>query len=72
MAINIGFEPRRFIRRKGKFGESPGCDAFISDVLYVYEKHGLSIGHEDGQGSFLIEKLSERNVDWIKSASDNT
>jgi len=44
---------------------------FIKDIEKVYKKHGLSLGHEDSQGAFLIEPFSEGNIDWLRSAFRN-
>jgi len=48
--------------------EMPRVDAFIEEIIGVYRKHGMSIGHEDGQGAFEIEAYRERNVDWLRDA----
>lgn len=45
---------------------------FIEDILAVYEKHGLSISHEDGHGSFEIEEYNQHNEDWLRAAKDLT
>lgn len=44
-------------------------EAFLADILAVYEKHKMSLGHEDNHGSFLIEKLSKENTDWLNAAA---
>lgn len=36
-------------------------DAFIKDILKVYNKHQISLSHEDSHGAFIIEKWSEEN-----------
>ena len=41
---------------------------FIKDVLYVCARHNLSIGHEDTQGAFIIEKFKAKNSDWLRQA----
>jgi hypothetical protein len=43
-------------------------DAFLNDIFAVYEKHGLSLAHEDGNGGFLIEENDEQNRDWLRHA----
>ena len=42
---------------------------FLEDIIKVYEKHNLSIFHEDSGGSFVIEKYSEENSKRLKDAS---
>lgn len=42
---------------------------FLNELFDLYEKHGLSIGHEDSHGAFIIEKLKDANVEWMQAAS---
>jgi len=44
--------------------------AFIEAIIEIYAAFGLSLGHEDSQGSFLIEEYKEDNVKWIKQSID--
>ncbi|MBN8887553.1 MAG: hypothetical protein J0I77_17650 [Rudaea sp.] len=30
--------------------------AFVRDILAIYAKYGLAISHEDGSGSFIIDR----------------
>lgn len=39
--------------------------AFLSEIVDVSRRHGLSLSHEDSQGGFLVEPLDERNIDWL-------
>lgn len=50
--------------------ESPRIDAFLSDIVEVYRKHGLCLSHEDTQGGFEVMTLDEHLVDWLMDASD--
>ncbi|MED4883091.1 hypothetical protein [Bacillus smithii] len=43
---------------------------FLKDIEKVYKKHGLSISHEDGHGSFIIEDYDEFNLRWLANADD--
>jgi hypothetical protein len=52
--------------------ENAAVDAFIEDLVTVYRKHNMSVSHEDGHGSFVIEPFSELNVEWISQAHDAT
>lgn len=49
----------------------PRADAFLKDLLFLYETHKVSLGHEDGHGSFILEEYSQPNVNWIKHMSVN-
>lgn len=48
--------------------ENPEVDAFLDEIIAVCRKHGFSIGHEDGQGAFLIDEVDEQNFDWLRGA----
>lgn len=41
---------------------------FLDEIHSVCKRHGLSISHEDGHGSFIIENYDERNIDWLFDA----
>ena len=41
-------------------------ELFINDIIKVYEKYNLSLGHEDTQGAFKIMTGSQKNIDWLK------
>jgi hypothetical protein len=43
---------------------------FIKDIEEVCKKHNLSISHEDGHGSFIIEEYKESNIKWLSQAED--
>jgi hypothetical protein len=47
---------------------SPRAEKFLDDIEALFRKHGLSLAHEDHEGSFLIEDLAEMNIRWIRSA----
>ena len=49
--------------------ENKQVDAFIEDLFKLYEKHGMSISHEDYHGGFKIDVLDDYNKNWIKQAS---
>lgn len=42
---------------------------FVKAILKVYRKYGLSIGHEDSQGSFEINNNIKSNSKWLSSAA---
>lgn len=45
--------------------------SFLEDIRVICERHGLSIAHEDHQGSFIIEEYSKNNIDWLFEANKN-
>lgn len=57
----------------GKFGEEVDMPEtmkkFLEDIDEVCKKHNLSISHEDGHGSFVIEEYKEWNIKWLFGAS---
>ena len=61
------------IRKHGQpDADSPAVDAFLSDLVEVYRRHGMSLAHEDGHGAFIVEPLSEANINWLNEAFDYT
>jgi hypothetical protein len=48
--------------------EDRAVDAFLAELVQVCKKHGFSLGHEDTQGAFIVEKYAEDNIRWLKSA----
>lgn len=53
-----------------KMGENEKIDLFIADIIEVYKKHNMTIGHEDHHGSFCIELYDEYMVEWMRDATD--
>jgi len=45
-------------------------EKFIDELIKLCKKHGLSLAHEDSQGSFIIEEYSDENIQWVKEALD--
>lgn len=41
---------------------------FIEEIAAVCKRHGLSIGHEDSEGSFIIRPYSDDDIDWLRDA----
>lgn len=58
-------------RRDGASREvdRPDVDAFLAEIAEVCKRHGFSIGHEDGHGSFLVHRYDEHQVESLKGAS---
>ena len=48
----------------------PKVKLFIEELIEVYEKHQMSLGHEDGQGAFIINDYRDSNIGWLRSAFD--
>ena len=56
----------------GNAVEDPGVEAFLDDIVAVCEKHGMSLGHEDGHGNFIVcrdQKIYASNLQWLESAA---
>lgn len=43
--------------------------AFLDDLLALYEKHNISIAHEDYAGGFILELDSQYNRKWMMDAT---
>lgn len=47
-------------------------DEFLKDIEQVCRKHGMSIGHEDGHGTYgafvVSENLREDDIEWLNNA----
>jgi hypothetical protein len=43
---------------------------FLAELETVYERHGMSLSHEDTEGGFIVEPYSEANVAWLRQARD--
>lgn len=61
---------KRWNLRAGHVVRSKTIDTFIEDLIVVYKKHNLVLGHEDHHGAFIVEGYDESNVDWLKAAHD--
>jgi len=55
--------------KKEKYTKTPEkLEKFFKEIEGVCKKHGYSIGHEDGHGSFEIQEFLESNIDWLMNA----
>jgi len=45
---------------------------FLDELEALYHKYNLSLGHEDSQGAFIIEKFYEDNIQWVRAARRDT
>lgn len=41
---------------------------FMKEYEELCVKHGLSLGHEDYEGGFIIDEYDADNVEWVKAA----
>ena len=61
---------KRWDRDQGKEIEAPDVDAFLNDLVSVCRKHGMSLGHEDPHGGFLVHReLLPANLGRLSEAS---
>lgn len=61
----------RYNRNTKTSAENPKVEKFINELIAVCKKHGLSLSHEDDQGSFVVEPYSDSNIEWLNDASTN-
>lgn len=50
---------------------SAELSAFFTEIEEVCRKHNLSISHEDGHGSFIVEVYEQENLRWLANANRN-
>ena len=48
----------------------PKVKLFIEEIIEVYEKHQMSLSHEDGHGAFIIYTYKHSHTEWLRSAFD--
>lgn len=41
---------------------------FLEDIIKVYQKHKLSLSHEDLYGAFIVMEYYEPNIEWLQNA----
>lgn len=41
---------------------------FLDELESLYRKYGLSLSHEDTHGAFIIKRLDEGNILWVRAA----
>ena len=63
---------KRWKTIEGREVENEKIDAFLAEIVEVSKRHGLSIGHEDSHGGFLVHTFSQDNADWLMAAADQT
>lgn len=42
---------------------------FLNELEKLCRSHNISISHEDEHGGFILQRFSEENIKWIRSAS---
>jgi len=51
---------------------SPKAKAFIEAIVSLESQYGLTLGHEDHEGAFVVHDFNEENVEWLRDASDKS
>lgn len=51
-----------------QYVDSAEVEAFLSEIVAICRKHGLSLAHEDHHGAFEVHEFSEENVAWLTAA----
>jgi hypothetical protein len=60
---------KRWDKESSREVEDPAVDAFLTEVVAVCKKHGMSIGHQDSHGAFQVYKRAHRKVlRWLMDA----
>lgn len=62
----------RWNNKQQRAVQNDAVDAFIADLIKVFERHKMSISIEDGHAAFEIEPYSKENVRWLSKANDAT
>lgn len=52
--------------------ETPEIDAFLAELEAVCARHGLSIGVEDSDAAFVVERHNAISAEAMRSAYDCT
>ena len=67
--IQIEFNKFSWDRAKREHTPTPDkMKAFLADIIIVCNRHGLSLSHEDGQGAFIVEDYSSKNIERLLEA----
>ena len=43
-------------------------ESFMKEYEELCVRHGLSLGHEDYEGGFIIDEYDADNIEWVKAA----
>ncbi len=60
---------KRWMSDKGYDDFCPNVDAFLEEILGVCRRHGMSISHEDFNGSFVVTRFNNRDAEWLNAAN---
>lgn len=41
-------------------------EAFLDELIAIYNRYGYSLAHEDTHGAFKIDSLNAENIEWLK------
>lgn len=52
--------------------EIGAVDRFIEDIVAVCKKYDMSIAHEGEHGVFIVKRLSQRDIAWLRAAHTET
>ena len=42
-------------------------EKYLEEIDEISKRYNLSISHEDGHGSFIIEKYNKLNIKWLNN-----
>jgi hypothetical protein len=68
ITVQVNAPKREVINMANEVIDDKVIDEFLVELEALYRKYGLSIAHQDAHGAFIIDKLGEENISWIKAA----
>ena len=59
---------KRWSKKSRGYVRDEAVNEFLDAVIALSKEHGLSIGHEDSQGAFIVMPYDEQLSDWLWEA----
>lgn len=61
-------EPTHWNRQTRREECNARVRAYLRDLAEVGERHGLSLGHEDSHGAFIVRRRDQSGDEWLLDA----
>lgn len=58
-ADDVSNKGKRWRKVLNRYETRPDVETFLNEIDEVSRRHGMSIGHEDGHGAFIIHKRGD-------------